>query len=182
MMVKDDMDNMLIEDSRGLCNFKGQDLYEFGVKTGCVKPDTTQSDQTIVKQTEFAEKLMIIKAKELIKELKDSVPITDLFTKELFGYLSGSARMTNHSPYPLYFVKYEISLTDANGKEVQRDDGYASVDTLMQGQDKQFTFFIQPVEGVKHLDVRLVYDNYFLYECLAAKKWTGKECAEIKPN
>jgi hypothetical protein len=180
MVVSGDENNMRILDSRGLCNFKGQDLYDFGTKTGCVSKDTTLSDQTIVKQMEKAEKFMLVKAKELIQELKDSVPVTELQTKELFGYVSGTARMTNHSPYPLYFVKYEITLSNSQGNELKREDGYATVDTLAPGQDKQITFFIQPPEGTSHLDLRLVYDNYFLLECLASKKWTGKECEDFK--
>lgn len=179
MIVSDNSDNMQILDSRGMSDFKGNELYEFGRKTGCVSSDTTLSDQTIVKHMERAALLLKEESKNLIEELKVKVPVTDLKTSNLFSYISGSARITNNSPYPLYFVKYVVNLIDENGTILKSDDGYAAVDTLYTGMDKPFSFFLEPPPGTKTLDIRIAYDHSFLLSCLTSKKWTGNECDKI---
>lgn len=180
LMVSEDESNMHIVDSKGMCDFTEQDIYKFGTGTGCVSRDTTQSDQTTVKQLERAGELLVIEAKDLIQELRDSVPLADVKTSNLFGYISGSARLINNSPYPLYLVRYEVALSDKAGNVLKTEDGFAAVDSVASGQDKPFSFFIEPPEGATNLDVRLKYDNMFLIDCLSSKTWTGKECDQLK--
>lgn len=165
-----------ITDSRGMCKFANQQLYKFGRKTGCVSADTTLSDQTIRKQMDRATDVMVAQAGTFLEEMKKAVPISDVTTKNLFGFLSGEARVTNNSKYPVYYLKYEIAMLDASGAVIGSDWGFASADTLAPGADKQFSFINTPPPGTKSIDVRLVYDNMYLTDILSNKDWTGKEC------
>ena len=181
LIVKDDESNMQIIDSRGLCRFQGQDLYNFGQKTGCVSLDTTISDQTKVRQMEVAEKLIKIEAQKLVKELTEQVPLSDLKKSETFGFVNGTVHLENNSPFPLYYLKYKAIITGKDGSVLKEDDGFASIDTVRSGQGKNFTFFMEQPDGAAHLDVHLLFDSYFLSDCLLLKKWTGKECDQVKP-
>lgn len=165
-----------ITDSKGMCRFIGQQLYDFGLKTGCVSPDTNRSDQTIVKELGKAEDVMVAEAANFLEEMRKEVPISDVKTKNLFGFVSGEARVTNNSKYPIYYLKYEVAMLDENGKVLSTDWGFASADTLAPGADKQFTFINTPPPDTKSLDVRLIYDKMYLYDILTSKTWTGKEC------
>jgi hypothetical protein len=63
---------------------------------------------------------------------------------------------------------------------LKNEFGYAALDTLYQGQQKQINFFIDPPKDALNLDIKLIYEDSFIMDCLLGMKWTGSECDSFR--
>jgi len=182
LLVSGEPPQMVISNSRGMYDYKEQELYAFAVSTGCFVPSEIKDDKLASEKLMEAGDLLIEKSKELIAQLNKEIPLTSLKWNKEFGVGTGNAVLENNSNYGLYNLRYILTFADGNGNEVGKNDGYVSYDTIVPHSKRKFEILAIQPKDAKNVDLRIVYDKYFLLDCLKNNNWTGKEYADWKQN
>ena len=175
---KDSLGKLQIFDSKGLTDFSEKSEFKFASKSGCLtKSDTT--DQQIFKSLKKAEKVMLDKALEVYLELKKDVRVSDWNWETLYsGSVSGQGIVVNNSRFSIPSLKYSITYKTSSGRVITKDQGNVSYNPIPAGGSTSFSFYTDYVGNANTASIELEFDDELIYNYLAEKNWTGKECEE----
>lgn len=179
LFFKKEGERLVLFDSKGLTDIAGSKYYQFGLNTGCFFPGDT-TDQTGLEALGRADTLLIDKAVEVLRILKDEITVTNVHwqTSYYTNSANGGAIVRNNSTFSVPRLKYKVFYYDRAGNEVTQDDGYVSYETLQPGDSKAFTFYTSYVGNASIAKVKLDFDDELVLKYLRDKTWTGTEWSE----
>ena len=122
---------------------------------------------------------MLDKAIDVYIELVRDIKVVNFSWENLYsGSASGKAIVRNNSKFSVPKLKYKVTFKDGYGNSITSEDGYVTYGVLEPGENKSFSFYSSYVGGALRATMDLKFDDDLIYEYLAKKAWTGKECDE----
>jgi hypothetical protein len=165
-----------IIDSKGMTDHKENELYSFGVKTGCIK----KTDTTDLQINEKYLDAYLLSRTYTIDKLIDFM--TDVKVSEwswISGYggsASGKGIVRNNTVFDIPNIKYKVSYKDKSGNEITSDDGYVTYDILGAGQSESFTFYTSYVSNrASSASISLDFDEDIIKKYVLEANYTGNE-------
>jgi hypothetical protein len=179
MLQKDSSGNLKIIDSKGLSDFAEKNEYIFGINTGCIRKESDTTDQQILKAIGKAKVVMFDQALTLYRELKSQLTVVNWDWESGYGGSgSGKGIVRNSSTFSVPKLKYKITYKTSSGDPITSDEGYIAHDAIDAGESKSFTFYTSYIGNATRASIDLTFDEELIYNYLAKKDWTGKECEE----
>ncbi len=176
---KDSSGKLKIIDSKGLSDFTDKNEYIFGINTGCIRKESDTTDQQILKALEKTKVVMLDKALNVYMELKTQLRIVNWDWESGYGGSgSGKGIVRNGSTFSVPKLKYKVIYKTSSGDPVTSDEGYITYDAIDAGESKSFTFYTSYIGNATRATIDLDFDEDLIYNYLAKKDWTGKECEE----
>lgn len=156
-----------IYDSKGLCDFSDNPIYAYAKRKGIItSKDVT--DQQISSKMTTASLQLLDRASKIRSQLESQVRIVDWNweTNDYTSSASGDAIVRNSSPYDIPKLQYHVRYYSGNNL-ITEDDGYVDYEELPAGSSKSFSFFTNYVGDASSANIRLVFDDEFIYELAA---------------
>ena len=179
LFQKDSAGQLKIIDSKGLSNFANNNEYIFGINTGCIRKEYDTTDQQILKALKKAKRVMFDQAVNVYIELKSQLQIVNWNWESGYGGSgSGKGIVKNSSTFSVPKLKYKVTYKTSSGDPVTSDEGYITHDGIDAGESKSFTFYTSYIGNATKASIDLTFDEELIYNYLAKKVWTGKECDE----
>jgi hypothetical protein len=176
---KDSTGKLNLTDSKGLSDFSEKDEYIFGISTGCVNVNIDTTDQKILNAIKNAKLVMLDKALEVYRELKEEITVaTWNWESGYAGSASGKGIVRNESTFDVPKLKYKITYKDGQSNPITSDDGYITYDNIKAGESKAFIFYTSYIGDASRASIELIFDEDLIFKYLTKKDWTGKECDE----
>lgn len=176
---KDSSGKLKIIDSKGLSDFADKNEYIFGINTGCIRKESDTTDQQILKALEKTKVVMLDKALNVYMELKTQLRIVNWDWESGYGGSgSGKGIVRNGSTFSVPKLKYKVTYKTSSGDLVTSDEGYITYDAIDAGESKSFTFYTSYIGNATRATIDLDFEEDLIYNYLAKKDWTGKECEE----
>lgn len=179
MFRKDSTGQLKIIDSKGLSDFADKNEYIFGINTGCIKKESDTTDQQILMALEKSKAVMLDQALSVYIELKNQLKVVNWNWESGYGGSgSGKGIVRNCSTFSVPKLKYKVTYKTNSGDPVTSDEGYITYDAINAGESKSFTFYTSYIGNATRASIDLDFDEDLIYNYLAKKDWTGKECEE----
>lgn len=179
MFQKDSTGQLKIIDSKGLSDFSDKNEYIFGINTGCIRKESDTTDQQIIKALEKAKAVMFDQALNVYIELKKQLTVVNWTWESGYGGSgSGKGIVRNGSTFSVPKLKYKVTYKTNSGDPITSDEGYITYDAIEAGESKSFSFYTSYIGNATKASIDLDFDEDLIYNYLAKKDWTGKECDE----
>lgn len=179
----DSQQRLQLYDSKGLSDFRDNDEYVFGSKTGCIDTRTDTTDQQILRKLKKAKQVLVAEAVSVYLDLKADIRVIDWSWESGFGGSgSGHGIVRNASTFNVPNLKYKVTYRDRLGNAVTSDNGYVTYDVLDAGESKSFTFYTSYIGDASRATIELLFDDDMIIKYLSKKDWTGNECQEYFKN
>lgn len=171
-----DVDSVNLIETYNLTSFTDNDIYKFGINTGCIiesEANTDYEKSLACQKSEF----FLDKLKEKTVSFIESNLIISDFQWET-GYsnsASGRAIVKNYTTFNIPDLQFNIVYKTRSGKYVTEDNGYITYDALEAYSSKSFSFYTEYVGNASNATISIKFDDKLAEEYLLAKKWEGNE-------
>lgn len=170
-----------IYDSKGLTSYEDDDIYAFAHKIGCIKNDKDLTDQEISEMLTESSQILVDMSLDVISKLREQVSVSSWSWESGYGgSVSGRGIVKNNSEFSVPNLKYKIIYYDRNDLQITSDDGYVTIDMLVAGSSKSFTFYTSYVGSATTATIALDFDTELVLNYILAKDYNGTECEEYR--